>query len=187
MNDLNDYLLGEFPDDDETRAKWSITGDSEATWALRKLRAAEAELERVAQQAADAIWQATDWKEQASKPLQRDADYFRGQLIAYRQRREEENPNLPKTYKLVGGSISKRQLPAKLDVTDEAAFLAWLEENAPDWVKVEKSPMVGEIKKALAPQDRPEIGTHPLVTAAGELIPGAALVFDERYDAKADQ
>lgn len=86
-----------------------------------------------------------------------------------------------KTISLPCGTLSARKQQPVWEF-DEAAFLAWCEVNAPEWVRVpEVRPSVDRVavKKALtlaAPPGRPDAGPSPVVmTADGEVVPGVTV------------
>lgn len=178
MTDLHDALADEFPTPDpEHRDGYRIGGDREATWALRKLAAAHAERDRIMAVAGEEIARITAWRNAAVRGPEADIDFFEAVLIDYRRRLEAENPNLPQTYKLPGGVITRRRSPVRAEVLDPEAFTAWALVHDPAAVKV--TPLVS----ALGSYQRTDEGD--VVSPDGEVVPGVHVVGgDDRYAAK---
>jgi Bacteriophage Mu Gam like protein len=165
-------------DDDAQREAWRIHSDREAAWALRKLAAALAETQRIAQAAADEIDALKAWRDAAVAGPQRDAAFFEAALVRYRVELEGRNPELPKTYKLPGGVIARRKQPDQYQVTDEPTFVAWALDTGHEHLLHIEPRTTG--LKAFTANDE---GT--LVTAEGEVVPGAErVVRDDAYSAK---
>jgi hypothetical protein len=172
-------LVGSCPAGDED-GPFRITVDGQASWALRKIREAQAEQARIKALAEDEIARIEQWATDADRPLQGDVDYFTGLLVDYYRRLKEANPKLPRTYKLPDGHIAARKDPDSLDVKDEAAFIAWATEHLPDAVppKVLKSKLNDD---RFAHEDGKVIDT-----TTGEVVPGVALtVGEDQIKAKA--
>lgn len=191
MNDLTDHLLAAGPEldtaDDETRDRWAIDNDDLAGWALRKLAAALGETARIRATAQSEIDRIQAWAMDAERQSARDAEFFAAKLSDYRRQLEHDNPKLPKTYKLPQGSLSRRKNPDRITVTDEAAFLAWADENLP--AAVNRKPLVSALKGdgfLTVIEEGNDLGVGAVVDAGtGEAVPGvAAIAGQERYEAK---
>lgn len=180
MTDLSNYLLNEdAPDLGESPETYRIGGDKEATWALRKIAQAEAEIARIRQQAIAETTRINEWGAAAERGPQSTVDFFTGKLIEYRRLLEDANPHLPQTYKVVGGRIARRKGRASTKVTEPDLFVKWAQQNAPDAVKV--TPLVS----ALASWKRTDAGE--LVSPDGETVPGVQEVrSDDVYQVKAE-
>ena len=120
---------------DDDAPLWECTDDAAAGWCLRKIARAKAEMLRHEENAEYEIAGIRQWLDEVSSPLARTIGFFEGRLIGYRRRLEDENPDLPLTYKLPGGDLVRRAGRAKTVVVDEEAFVAWALEAAPDAVK----------------------------------------------------
>ncbi len=167
----------------EQDEQWRIDGDRTATWALRKIREAEAELDRIDQLARDEHQRIADWATEAMHGPCRTIAFFTGHLVRYRRDLEADNPKLPATYKLPDGNLTRRASPVRVIVDDEQAFLEWAGHHAPQLVK--RTALPGELR-----QWRHTVGAEPgesdISDDTGERVPGVHVRRDEpRYDAKA--
>lgn len=107
-------------------AGW-LTDDSKASWALRKLAAARAELARLTGIHDSEIARIVEWLAGASKGPLTDIAFFEAALIDYRRRLEAADPNLLATYRLPDGAIARRRNPDRFVVVDDGAVIDWLE------------------------------------------------------------
>ena len=176
-DDLTDHLLATGPDlDDPTvKERWVCDSDEKATWCLRKLAAIQAERDRIKR-----LWEAEEarlnaWLMDADRPLEHDAAFFIGQLQGYRMQLEDENPDLPKTYKLPTGALARRAGRESTYIGDEDAFVAWAKDNCPDALRV--TPKVTPLKDWMRQVD--EDGTVHLVSPDGEVVPGVRVLRGE--------
>lgn len=177
----------EDPDDftiDPVAEPFRIENDASAAWAMRKLRRAQAEVQRVKHAAGAERLRLTHWEGDSLVAPNRDIEFFTAALVDYRHRLEAADPDLPKTYKVVGGSITRRKAPDKVEVTDEQAFVTWALTNAPEALSA-PTPLVSTLK-----------GDGYDTTADGEIVrlefgdavPGVRLVPGvDQYAAKPDK
>lgn len=192
MTDLQEHLLAqnEVPEDDESRERWSVGGDREATWALRKMAACDAEMDRLTADAAHEIEAIKAWLEAALTGPARDRSFFESKLIEYRRRLEADNPKLPLTYKVPGGVIARRKGSRSVVITDEQTFVEWALDNDPELVKL--APLKGGLvaKDALyklpdVPENEDDGWVSVVVSGSGEKVPGVQVVRDPaQYGAK---
>lgn len=179
---------------DGTMPPFRVDNDRKAAWALRKIREAVAEENRL-----NAVFDAeierlerriVALREQLAAARRgpiRTQTFMRGLLIDYRLRLEDANPKLAKTYRLPGGRLLRRKLPDQLAIVDESALVAWLkglpdDDPARKALKVSESALVSELRKVVVVTP-----TGAVMTADSEPIPG--LVHAEQgdtYDVKLD-
>jgi hypothetical protein len=189
MTDLTEHRLADGPDlSDETAAEaWRIDGDREMIWAGRKLAHHQAEIDRIR-----AILQAeldtlTRWATDAMRPHESSVDFFTSKIINYRLRLEDADPNLPKTYKVPGCEVTRRQQPTAVTVTDPEAFIEWAVWHDPDALSPVR-PTVARLKAKGAPYSLPDVApgeTAPVVSADGEVVPGVAVTrAEDKYAVK---
>jgi len=188
QKELDDLAAAERLDDERP---WQINDDAGANWALRKIAKAEAEIARInliAQAELDRIQQ---WRADATKAPSDDVSFFRGHLIDYRRRLEENDPSLPKTYRLPAGDITRRRGPTRVEVADEKAFVAWAVQNDPSLLSLK--PLVSRLKdqkdrylSGVPDGDESVERAVNVVARTGEIVPGVRYVFEpERYGVKA--
>jgi hypothetical protein len=159
---------------------WQVNDDAGANWALRKIALAYEEVARV-----------TQWKADTVRGPKDDISFFKAHLVDYRRRLEDVDPQLPKTYKLPAGDLTRRKGATRIKVTDEAAFVAWAEENDPSLLS--RKPLVSRLKDQkdlyLTPTpdgDESVERTADVYATTGEWVPGVRYVFEaERYGVKA--
>lgn len=166
MTDLaptDDTVIDLTPDDAPTGYQ-GITDDSLASWAFRKLAAYQREVDRIrrnAQEQLDAIQAKArrDEKTAADKVA-----WFRSELVAYRHKLEAERPDLPGTYKLPFGDLTRRKGSLSVIVDDPAVALPWVRENAPE--------ALGDSIKVSTFRGWKRTDDGQIVSPAGELVPG---------------
>ncbi len=148
----------------ETRPAFTIDSLQKANWAISKISRAEASIAQ-RQIAAEAYKAKVDaWLAQANKDDIATVDAITGMLKPWAEV-EIAKAGKTKHVKLLGGEIGYRQSPSHLEVTDEAAAIAWAEAHCPEAVKVEKRLVKTPLKDAI--QKR------------GEMPDGAELVAGE--------
>lgn len=184
------YLAGEAPpadapdigeDFDGDAQPWQVTDDGAAGWALRKIRQANRELERLEEVADLEVAAIRRWHDEASGPPANVVRFFESKLVDYRRRLEAENPDLARTYKLPGGDLTRRAGRARTTVFDEAAFTAWALQVAPEAVALK--PLTSPITKS-ARFKTTDTG-HVVDLHTGEMVPGVVVtVSDDTYGVK---
>ena len=164
---------------------WRIEDDAKANWALRKLDQKQREIDRIEANVRREIDRINALKDAAVKTLKDDLSFFAMHLTGYRRRLEQDNKDLPQTYKLPSGVITRRKGQSRMEVTDEQAFIEWAEANDPDLYK--RSPLVsGLTRKGAGYSAVPGPGdVTVLVARSGEVVPGVHRVSDpDVYSAK---
>lgn len=173
MSDLTDALLADGPaldlDDEEASARFEITDDALAEWALRKLAAAVSEASRLRRIAQAEIDRIQLWAEDAERIVGRDASFFTSKLIDYRRTLEARDPKLPGTYKLPAGSLKRTAGRESTKVLDKPALVTWALGNAPEVLK-DPEPLVS----AMSDWQRTEAGE--IVSPDGDKVPGVQVV-----------
>lgn len=126
---------------------WSVCDTGSAEWAFRRLAHAEALIEDRRAAAKEFKAQIDRWlKSEIARPL-RSVTFFTGQLEAYARRRREEEGE--KTTTVPSGKVTSRRNPARLEVTDDQAVVAFRDFLPDAAVKAKWSPVVDELKKAV--------------------------------------
>jgi hypothetical protein len=176
---LTDHLLAFGPDltDAQIRERWTIDDDDAAGWALRKLAAAQAERDRIKRVAQAELARIETWAADADRQVQHDVDFFTARLVEYRRMLEHNNPSLPLTYKLPGGSLTRRKAPEVVVIESPDEFTSWALDNAPD--ALDYKPKKTVIKEWHRRDD------GQVVSPDGEPVPGVSVQRgDDRYDVK---
>jgi hypothetical protein len=141
-----------------------ITDDSLASWAFRKLAAYQREVDRIrrnAQEQLDAIQAKArrDEKTAADKVA-----WFRSELVAYRLKLEAERPDLPGTYKLPFGDLTRRKGSLSVVVADKELAVPWVRQNAPE--------ALGDSIKVSTFKGWPRTDDGEIIAPTGEPVPG---------------
>lgn len=197
--------LGPFSEPPAPSTPWHIENDHVATWALRKLAAAERETLRLVDLATAEMQRIKEWLERESKRPARDVEFFRGHLTAYWRRQMDalmapylERGMAPeeawdeikrKSLSLPTGKLTARRTPPGVEVVDEEQFVRWAQENGYEHL-LRAKPALAEIKE-LPTEDgevvvivgHTELGGTPTAFP----VPGVKVKPTEfRYDAKPD-
>lgn len=186
-DELQDALAETYeapPVGSEEAEQWRITSDGMASWAARKVRQARAEIDRLTAQADEERARIEDWLNDRTYGLRRQVEFFTEHLSGYYSQLHADNPDLPKTYPVLGAKLGRRKNPDRVEVTDEEAFISWAMANGRrDLLNVSPA------KKALRSLDWliTEEGREFAVTEEGEKVPGVVwVVGEERYTVEVD-
>lgn len=159
----------ELPETDtEPSSGFAIADDNAAVWALRKLRTARTELDRIEALHAAETERLDAWATDASATPAKTVDAMTYLLTEYRRRLEAENPGRPGGYKLPGGVLKRAKATPRLTITDVADLADWCEAHAPDLVTTETKVSASGVKKLI---EHDELGRWVDPTT-GEVIPG---------------
>lgn len=170
---------------------WRITGDSTATWALRKVREAEAELTRIQDAANAEFAKVEDWTKRARRRHVRTAEFFRNHLREYlRALIEDGQVKLTAkgggTYTLPTGNLTRRAGSPSVEFYDEEAFIAWALDNRTELVNIEarKAATKESLLAKELPADDLEGDTVVVLLDpdTGEVVPGVRIITGEATD-----
>jgi len=135
--------------DDEIRPPgFAIDSLDKANWAIAKIVRAEraiAQRQAVAEAYLDKV---RKWLDDANKADISTVDAMTEMLKPWATVEIAKGTGA-KHVKLLGGEIGYRQSPASLEVNDEAAAIAWAEENCTEAVKIEKRLIKTPLKKLI--------------------------------------
>lgn len=141
---LNEFIAEEVVEEKE---RFKIESDHQADWALRKIKEAENEIEKVEYFAETQIRQIENWKSKQLEKQHNSIDYFKSLLAEYLQNKRKEDPKL-KSITLPSGNVGFRKKPAKWIYNDETALKTLESENLNEYIKIEKKLNKTAIKKA---------------------------------------
>ncbi len=122
--------------------KFEVKDDLTAKWAADKIREKKAELAQLKR------WYDAQYASAEARTTS-EIGYLEGLLFEYFQQvpRRKTKTGIEK-YKFPGGELVLT--PAKVTYKhDDTALTAWLDQHRPDLIKVSKSPMWSEVKKAI--------------------------------------
>ncbi len=182
---------GESVTGDEARERWRIRDESGAAFAVRRARAADAEIARVEALAEAQIEQIREYVRRATSSPARTVEFFEGKLREFYEREFLPDPNRRGFTKHVpGAKLGSRAGSVQTVIEEPGVVVEFLKDHGlVEFVEVTEKPKAGEMKKAFAAavEDRP--GSYPAVVEvvdadSGEIeiveVPGVAFVRGER-------
>ena len=164
---LDDALLNMGDPGREYDEAWSIQTDDTAAWASRKLKAAHDELSKIDAWAEREKTRIDAVAAEERRAHDRDADFFQAHLAVWlrdliREGRAKKSLSLP------GGKIALRSRGPKIEVEDEATFVAWLHSSGHEsLVRVRESVDRAALNKAVSTE-----GTRVYLVESGEVLDG---------------
>jgi hypothetical protein len=184
--DLDEYLADTYQEPTEATAEaFRVDTDERAAWAFRKRRQHQAELDRLRGLAAAERARIDAWERDATHGTIDRIAWLDGSLEGYYRELHAADPELPKSYRVPGGTIGRRKNPDTLEVACEAEAVEWLMDNCPELVRI-------AVDKAAAKKHLEGVGDAtpgarlPVVEpSTGEIVPGLVhLVGVERVFVK---
>lgn len=165
------------------REAWDLRDLEDADWAARKLqqvRARQGEIDKVAR---TRIAQIQEWQARENARHEPDLAYFAGRLETFHRFRRAEDEKHNKTVELPCGVTLRSQAgKLKVNVTDEAELVAWLEQHCASAIifppaTVDKN----EVSRRLGAKAQAEkaAGSYPAVDSDGVVVPGVEIVRGE--------
>lgn len=141
------------PDRDPRHETFRIEDDRAAEWAARKMAKAHRRVVAIERMASDARQAIDSWEEGEKASPARDREFFEGLLEDYALRQREEADR--KSFELPSASISTRSTPAKIDVSDDEAYIEWaVSRDGPDQtIKTTRKPLLTDMRKTLEIRD----------------------------------
>lgn len=121
-------------------------------WAMRKMAAAQARLDALAERYAEMVGRIERWYEQEAAGDRQSIDYFTGLIERYAVARRERHPDGPATYNFPSGKvITRRKKDPTIEVEDEKALAAWLVTEQPQLVRdacrVDVHPRISDLRE----------------------------------------
>ena len=138
--------------EEEEKEGWRIDSDLSADWTIRKIKAADAELERLKKVVNDEIQQLQEFLKKEQDKRDREVSFFESKLIAYFNEisKNAKETKTQLSYKLPSG-VLKMKKASKTFNYDKSKLLAVAEKNKDmgDYVKIKKDFDWAEFKKQL--------------------------------------
>ena len=138
-----------------------IDSDEKAEWALKKIKEAQEEHDRLMSLAQMELVRLNKQMDEIETRLDRDTGWLKFKLKDYFETVEHKKTKTQEKYRLLSGELIRRRGGVKY-VRDDTAMIAWLEENqhrefiketvkrAPDWENMKKLTQVVEGKVVFA-------------------------------------
>ena len=144
--------------------EFTISDDQTADWAIRKIKEADAEYERL-----------KAWYEAQLQLIDRKhaetVDFFTAKLAPYLAIAPAKDTKTTRKYSLASGDLVLTKAKEDFEAADPEALLGWCQVNAPELVRVTMKPAWSDIKKRL---QATEIGIAD--TETGMIVEGVAIV-----------
>lgn len=166
----------------EEAPRFIIDSDDKAEWALRKIKDAQEEHDRLMELVEKEQAKLDDRRNMIELALDRDTDYLKSQLASYMRTVKCKATKTQESYQLLTGKLV-RKMPSVDYEVDSEALAKWLRENnREDFLAVTVKPRWGEIKKLLTADTAS--GTA-VITGTGELVEGVkAIESPEKFSIK---
>lgn len=141
-------------DEEETTTEFIINSDNLANWAVKKIKEAQDEHDRLVAIAKAEIEKRNLQIEKLDEQLENKTSFLKGKLYEYFNNVEHKSTKTQESYKLLDGSLVWKKPTTKIvkgnDEAWDSALLFYLEESQPELIEVVKKPLWGEFKKNLA-------------------------------------
>ena len=149
-----------------------IHDDAYADWTIAKIKNLQAELERKKMFVENKKAILAEWYEKQAKAINNEIAFYMSRLQQYFDSLDTKLLTKGKTqvsYNLPSGKLVKKLEKPELKRDDEA-LLTWIEQNAPDYIKVKKDVNWAEFKKKLSIN-----GNKVVLTDTGEVVEGITI------------
>lgn len=157
----------------EEPKRFVIDSDELAEWALKKIKEAEEEHDRLVALVEQERAALDDKEAKFDKALERDTAFLKFALSDYMRTVKCKATKTQESYQLLTGKLIRKKASVDYKVNDEA-LVGWLRENKHDeLINVTVKPRWGEIKKMLVAD--PESGAV-VIGETGEVIDGVTAV-----------
>lgn len=136
-----------------------IDNDSKAEWAIKKIKEAQDEHDRILALITEEEQKLALRKDQIAKKLESDTSYLKYLLNNYMQTVTCKESKTQKTYQLLSGKLVYKYGGTEW-VKDDDAMLAWAKKDMPELVKVKESVDWAALKKTISVTDNGEVITE---------------------------
>lgn len=140
--DIFDFL----DDGVEESSGFQITDDVIADWAVKKIRAAYEERDRLNDIADREKAIIDDKKQELNRRCENSVSFLRSKLAEYFETVEHKKTKTQESYALLSGKLIRKHINPKYSY-DDAELLKYLKESAPNMVEVKEKAKWGEFKK----------------------------------------
>ena len=146
------------------QGEFVIDNDSKAEWAVRKIKEAQDEHDRISALIEAEEERLKERKEKNDKKLESDTSYLKYLLNNYMNTVKCKETKTQRTYQLLSGKLVYKYGGTEW-IKDEERLLAWAKTDDPALVKVKESVDWVTLKKRLTVTDKGDV-----VTDSGELL-----------------
>lgn len=167
MDELESMTMDDFAQEDQDGIfrDWRIADDGCADWAVSKIAAERAELDRIKALAKEQIDRIKMKVEAAEKRCEKGTAFLTSKLAQYFETVEHKKTKTQHTYRLLSGRLVKKLGGTALK-QDEQKLLEYLKASGQtELIKTEESPRWGDFKKHLQVE-----GGQVIDTTTGEIV-----------------
>lgn len=177
MNNLQEFL----DEKEGINEAFEVVNDSQANWALRKIKEHQQEIKWNQEMAQYEIEKIEEWEEQVNQPLTRSIDYFQGLLAQYAMAKKEADPEF-KSLKLPNGNLQFRKQQPKWNYDNKKVVESLKQLGMTDYIRVKEEPAKSDIKKVLT------VAGDKVVNENGEVVEGIEIEErDESFSVKINE
>ena len=170
LDELEGLAMYDLPEEEQQAAFWRIADDSCADWAVSKIAAERAELNRIKALAQERIDRIKLKVEAAERRYENGTAFLTSKLAEYFETVEHKTTKTKHSYRLLSGSLVKKIGGTALK-QDEPKLLEYLKASGQvDLIKTEETPRWGEYKKRLQ-----IAGDQVIDTTTGEIVEGVLI------------
>lgn len=170
MNELEKSLNEHIAEEVNNNDRFVIDSEEKADWALRKIKEAENNIEKIEEFAEHQIRQIENWKAKQTEDHYYNIGNLQSLLAEYLRNKRKEDPEF-KSITLPNGNVGFRRNQSKWIYNDDVVLEALENENMTDFIKVEKKLDKRLIKKAFE-----VMGDKVINPDTGEVIEGIEIV-----------
>jgi len=159
-----------------------IDSDEKAEWAIRKIKEAQDEHDRLIDLIDRELEKLDSRREEIEKRLESDTAFLKGQLMSYMRGVKCKESKTQDSYQLLSGKLIRKKPAVDYEV-DAEALTKWLNDNGrEDLVQIVAKPKWGDFKKLLAGDA--ESGAV-VIAGTGEAVDGVkAVETPEKFNIK---
>jgi hypothetical protein len=168
MTDYENYALEEDENEgtEKENSSFEIVSDLQAEWAIKKIKKATEEHERLVKLAMQEIDEITARTVELNKKLESDTGFLKGKLFEYFNKVEHKETKTQEVYKLLSGYLVMKKPCIKLDRPSDDDLIQIMEETCEtEYIENIQKPKWGEYKKTLKITDDGQV-----VNQDGEVI-----------------
>lgn len=154
---------------------FKIDTDVKADWAVRKIKDAAEERDRLLALVAERMTELEEQKAMIEEKYEKDTEWLKGQLWIYCQQVKTKDTKTQSTYQLLSGKLKIKR--GGIDYKrDNEELLKWAKDSSPEFVKVKTDESIdwAALKKTVSVYDGNVISNE-----TGEVIPGITPVQKE--------
>lgn len=150
--------------------KFTVDNDKKAEWALGKIRALKADMDRYVAVCDEMIAEYEQKKKAAQERYEQETAYFKSQLAQYFESVPKRKTKTQEVYELPGGTLRKKY-PRPAFKRDNKKLVEWLKESGRnDLIKISESADWANLKKSITVKD------DMVITEDGEIVEGIEVV-----------